>query len=604
MKKRGLIISTIVMMLVVVVALSTATYAWFAVSADAKISTLTVQTAASDGLQIAAYYDTTNGGDLELQSGTMTLPAATKLWTGTENAFGAELLFESALQTAYGVTGTGAKSTMYTAASRTATSYETTEVNATWWAAITASAEDTNGETGIQADEEVACIAGIQFYSNVAGTVLAAGANYQDGLWAGAAATAEATLTGAGLYVRTPGFYSVEVTSANAAQFNATNKYYIDKTCSALANDGTSFIDGVWQAVGADPKAAATTAAITNLYAYSAKSVQITVGEGGNIRQYFDTTSDPAITNTVFYSNGDLTTVATGAEFTAGEFTGTNEAADAALVGLYAEDKNKGDIETGWTYEANNSALTTGNAPRYLIPAVANNEYFQLNFALKTQRGMVATTDKNGIADVFIKKLTVTASGGMAAATRIALISYDKTTGTNDVAATRWNGDGTLVNYFVPFNKSEYSGTDWANGTAETCRYNVAPASKWFQGNGFAYKYATSADLVTTNLKTDLNEQVIQATGTWQTATFFNIDKNTVWANKTLYTATQAASEGTTDTNNVLKNNSVGTFTAANTYLYYQLVIWFEGTDTQCVSTFAGTGVTVDLAFDFYQQWK
>lgn len=53
MKKKGLLLSTIVMVVVLVVSLSTATFAWFSSQAVATIENINVNTVASDGLQIA-----------------------------------------------------------------------------------------------------------------------------------------------------------------------------------------------------------------------------------------------------------------------------------------------------------------------------------------------------------------------------------------------------------------------------------------------------------------------------------------------------------------------------------------------------------------------
>ena len=72
MKKKGLIIATIVMVLVLAVSLTTATYAWFSSTGTVKVSSVTLNTNAAEGLQIAVQTtDTTNqyqSGELYLDS--------------------------------------------------------------------------------------------------------------------------------------------------------------------------------------------------------------------------------------------------------------------------------------------------------------------------------------------------------------------------------------------------------------------------------------------------------------------------------------------------------------------------------------------------------
>jgi len=53
MKKKGLIISTVVMVVVLIASLTTATYAWFSSQAQAEITNVSVYTKATDGLQVA-----------------------------------------------------------------------------------------------------------------------------------------------------------------------------------------------------------------------------------------------------------------------------------------------------------------------------------------------------------------------------------------------------------------------------------------------------------------------------------------------------------------------------------------------------------------------
>jgi len=58
MKKKGLLISTIIMVVVLVASLTTATYAWFSATASVKIDTMQLSTTATKGLVIGALGDT------------------------------------------------------------------------------------------------------------------------------------------------------------------------------------------------------------------------------------------------------------------------------------------------------------------------------------------------------------------------------------------------------------------------------------------------------------------------------------------------------------------------------------------------------------------
>lgn len=96
MKKKGLIVATIVMVLVLAVSLTTATYAWFSSQASARVDDLQITTAAADGLQIAMTNtpQSTEGmvsGDLDYEL---------NRWTGNDG-WGSFLGF-TAVQTATG----------------------------------------------------------------------------------------------------------------------------------------------------------------------------------------------------------------------------------------------------------------------------------------------------------------------------------------------------------------------------------------------------------------------------------------------------------------------------------------------------------------------
>lgn len=103
MKKKGLIISTVVMVVVLIASLTTATYAWFSSTAAARISELNVQTVASSGLTIAAM------GATDATSGTMTLGKDDKVWSGANASFGDTLEFTTPFgdDSVYGCSGDG-----------------------------------------------------------------------------------------------------------------------------------------------------------------------------------------------------------------------------------------------------------------------------------------------------------------------------------------------------------------------------------------------------------------------------------------------------------------------------------------------------------------
>ena len=91
MKKKGLIISTVVMVVVLIASLTTATYAWFSSQASATVDDLTITTKAADGLQIAM---TNNEGTVtDIVSGNMNYTEAGK-WEGDVNDWGSSLGFD------------------------------------------------------------------------------------------------------------------------------------------------------------------------------------------------------------------------------------------------------------------------------------------------------------------------------------------------------------------------------------------------------------------------------------------------------------------------------------------------------------------------------
>ena len=88
MKKKGLIISTIVMVVVLIASLTTATYAWFSASASAKVDAIDISTTAAEGLEIAlnTAVDTYYSGSITFENGALS--------SGTEG-FGASLTMAS-----------------------------------------------------------------------------------------------------------------------------------------------------------------------------------------------------------------------------------------------------------------------------------------------------------------------------------------------------------------------------------------------------------------------------------------------------------------------------------------------------------------------------
>ena len=91
MKKKGLIVATIVMVLVLAVSLTTATYAWFTSAAEAEITDISVTVGESPNLLVGVR--TTSGATApksysEYKTGAMTFNTTSKLWQG-DSALGA-----------------------------------------------------------------------------------------------------------------------------------------------------------------------------------------------------------------------------------------------------------------------------------------------------------------------------------------------------------------------------------------------------------------------------------------------------------------------------------------------------------------------------------
>ncbi len=106
MKKKGLIISTVVMVVVLIASLTTATYAWFTSSATANISEMTVETTASHGISIATF-DGTNYYNGNVTLNDTVAKGVPGVWTGTEIGQGSSLAFNTANMAVYGTSGNG-----------------------------------------------------------------------------------------------------------------------------------------------------------------------------------------------------------------------------------------------------------------------------------------------------------------------------------------------------------------------------------------------------------------------------------------------------------------------------------------------------------------
>jgi len=90
MKKKGLIISTVVMVVVLIASLTTATYAWFSSQASATVDDLTITTKAADGLQIAM--TNTEGSVADIVSGNLSYED--DKWAGDVTDWGSALGFD------------------------------------------------------------------------------------------------------------------------------------------------------------------------------------------------------------------------------------------------------------------------------------------------------------------------------------------------------------------------------------------------------------------------------------------------------------------------------------------------------------------------------
>ena len=92
MKKKGLIISTVVMVVVLIASLTTATYAWFNASANAKVGDIQMAVGASSKVQIGMRAKASVGtSETDYKSGTITFGAGGDLNDGTYDGLGSLL---------------------------------------------------------------------------------------------------------------------------------------------------------------------------------------------------------------------------------------------------------------------------------------------------------------------------------------------------------------------------------------------------------------------------------------------------------------------------------------------------------------------------------
>ncbi|MBO4695201.1 MAG: hypothetical protein J5656_04685 [Clostridia bacterium] len=122
MKKKGLIIATIVMVLVLAVSLTTATYAWFTTTAATTIESITVKAAAGADVKVGMKADNTYAAGANQDafvSGSLTWADSATPWTG-DPGMGFELNTGLSLASIAKATGYGTPSTLSYTADQTA----------------------------------------------------------------------------------------------------------------------------------------------------------------------------------------------------------------------------------------------------------------------------------------------------------------------------------------------------------------------------------------------------------------------------------------------------------------------------------------------------
>ena len=109
MKKKGLIISTVVMVVVLIASLTTATYAWFNASANAKVGDIQMAVGASSKVQIGMRAKASGGtSETDYKSGKITFGVGGAFTGGTYDGLGSLLETGIMLDVDKGV-GTGVK---------------------------------------------------------------------------------------------------------------------------------------------------------------------------------------------------------------------------------------------------------------------------------------------------------------------------------------------------------------------------------------------------------------------------------------------------------------------------------------------------------------
>lgn len=114
MKKKGLIISTVVMVVVLIASLTTATYAWFSSSATAKVDDISMAVGASSKVQIGMRKSTATSGTnvTEYKSGTITFATNGAMDTGEYEGLGNLLTTGISLDVTAGVGSSANGTTM------------------------------------------------------------------------------------------------------------------------------------------------------------------------------------------------------------------------------------------------------------------------------------------------------------------------------------------------------------------------------------------------------------------------------------------------------------------------------------------------------------
>ena len=118
MKKKGLIISTVVMVVVLIASLTTATYAWFTSNQSVKIDTIGIQVTSSAKVNIGVKNNSSGTGYAAYLNETLTANGTGNQvsWTGGTEGLGATLAFDNLkIMSAFGI-GTSSETTGWTAA--------------------------------------------------------------------------------------------------------------------------------------------------------------------------------------------------------------------------------------------------------------------------------------------------------------------------------------------------------------------------------------------------------------------------------------------------------------------------------------------------------